>query len=245
MAMSDTSDWLHLGQAILGPLLQTASEGLRHYAVTDLHVAQIPSLALYHLGSCLDVSGTANEEGHHAVAISLTRQSIEALTIIELGFLEPTYSEPLLSGWIHGQRSHGKLRRELEKTIWPGYGTGLWDETWAEYFSNLARAVQPYAHYSHELLQWQLTSIKHLDNQRFIAVVGPGTIDPVKGLRVTLLHVLVTWTLGRILFENSPDIKGLVRREHVAQLGQALARSELLVERADWWIQMWPHTFFK
>jgi len=28
------------------------------------------------------------------------------------------------------------------------YGTGLWDEPWSDFYGNLARAVQPYAHYT-------------------------------------------------------------------------------------------------
>jgi hypothetical protein len=197
-----------------------------------------------HIGTCLDASGSANEQGYHAVAICLTRQCVEALTIVEAAFLEPPHPERLLSKWLKGS-PQGNLRKEIERLAWPNYGKGLWDEPWSEYFANLAKAVQPYSHYTPELLQWQLAVMSNSDGKSFIAGAGPGTFDPLKGHRVSLLHVLIIWSLGRILFENRPDVKGLISYQDVDDLGQSLANSNLLIPGSEWAIQLWPHMFLK
>ncbi len=37
---------------------------------------------------------------------------------------------------------------------------------------------------------------------KFTAVIGLETYDPVQATRVTLLHILLTWMLGRILLAH-------------------------------------------
>lgn len=131
----------------------------------------------------------------------------------------------------------------LEEHAWPRYGAGLWDEPWSEFYSRLAKAVQPYAHCSPELLQWNLAAVTGLEGNRFVG--GVGLYDAVKASRLTLFHVLVCWTLGRILFTNQHLPTGLVTFDDVRSLGSALVRSDLLIESKDWSVQLWPHMFFK
>ena len=64
---------------------------------------------------------------------------------------EPAIAEPLLLDWKNGKKSHGEVRKALERAVWPRYGVGLWSEPWSDFYANLARAVQPYAHYTPEL----------------------------------------------------------------------------------------------
>jgi len=241
--MDDRPAWLRVGEDIIGPLLTDTRGKVAQFAGADYHVAQMPLLALYHLAQSLDASIDSNEKGRHAVALSLARQAIEALTIVELGMLSPAFSYPLLEKWHAGSKSHGDLRKALELSIWSGYGSGLWEEPWAEFIASLAKAVQPYAHCTPELLQWNLAVISTPAASRFL--VGVGSYDTMKASRVTLLHVLVTWTLGRILFANFPSHDGLVTVAAIGQLGASLASSEFLIKGQDWSVQLWPHMFLK
>jgi hypothetical protein len=105
------------------------------------------------------------------------------LTVAEIGLQKPAFAEPMLGAWKTGKKSHGELRNALEREIWPSYGTGLWDEPWAKFYGNLARAVQPYAHYTEELQGWQfvMVSVEH-DSYTAIEMTGLETYDLLKGL---------------------------------------------------------------
>lgn len=241
--MDDRPDWLTLGEAMLGPILQDTSISLQGFSGPDFHVTQIPTLALNHLDHSLQTAIEANKEGRHAVALSLLRQAVEALTIVELGLVAPALSYPLLEKWDSGKRPHGELRRALEQHAWPKYGSGLWNEPWSRFFAGLAKAVQPYAHCSPQLLQWNLSVLTNGSTGRFVA--GAGLYDPVKASRLTLFHILVGWTLGRIVFANRPPPAPLVASDDVRILGVALSKADLLVKGEDWALQFWPHMFFK
>lgn len=235
--------WLRLGEQMLGPLLHDASVSLRGFTGPDFHVTQLPALALYHLAHCLDSSMDANEKGRHAVALSLIRQAVEAITLIELGLCDSGFSYPPLLSWSEGRKSHGELRKELERQVWPRYGAGLWNEPWSVYFASLSKAVQPYAHCSPELLQWNLAVLTRPQSGRFM--VSAGTYDAGKASRITLLHVLVVWTLGRLIFANRPPQDALVQETQIRELGSALAKSKFLLAGEDWSVQLWPHMFFQ
>jgi hypothetical protein len=241
--MEENPEWLQLGDGILGPLLADASKSLQTFSGGDFHVTQLPTLSLFHLAHSLQTSIEANREGRHAVALSLLRHAVEAITIVELGVVANDFAYRLLQDWGSGRKSQGELRRALEQRVWPSYGTGLWNEPWAEFFGGLARAVQPYAHCSPELIQWNLAALGDGTTGPFVA--GAGMYDPMKASRLTLFHVLVTWTLGRILCAN-PNREGwLVSRNEVQALGAALLKSGLLIEGENWPVQLWPHMFLR
>jgi hypothetical protein len=235
--------WVLLGEQILGPLLKDTQLMLKDFKGEDYHVLQIPVLALYHLTFCLESSMDANEKGHHTVALSLIRQSVEAITIVELGLCNSEQSYNFLVKWNNGKISQGEIRKQLENHVWPMYGKGLWKENWASYFASLAKAVQPYAHCSPELLQWNLTVLKEPVNKKFI--VKAGDYDPIKASRITLLHVLLIWTLGRLLSANQINRKLIVSDSIIQELGKELAKSKFLIHEGDWAINFWPHMFFR
>jgi hypothetical protein len=122
---------------------------------------------------------------------------------------------------------------------------GLWDEPWADFFGNLARAVQPYAHYSPQLLGWQMAFHGYGGGNRFLVKVGPAAYDALKASRIALLHALVIWTLARLLLQNSqlPDVSDLAAA--VSALGNALASSKLLFKSKNWADELAPHVLFK
>lgn len=240
--MDERPEWLRVGEGIIGPLLRDSSISLQGFSGTDFHVTQLPSLALNHYAHSLQTSIEINREGRHAVAISLLRQAIEALTIVELGLVDSEFSYPLLERWDSGKKSHGELRQALERTVWPSYGAGLWDEPWSEFYARLAKSVQPYAHCSPELIQWNLAALSDASSGHFVA--GTGLYDATKASRLTLFHILAGWTLGRILVANRPPPNPLVPADTISALGAGLASSEFLMPGEDWSVQLWPHMFF-
>jgi len=173
---------------------------------------------------------------------------VEALTVVDAALQLPDLRSQLLSAWRDGQLSPGKLRAELEKSVWPRYGGGLWKESWAEFFADLARAVQPYAHYTRELQEWQFAAVSGLQPRSethavFVAQVGPNTYDAMRASRITVLHSLIGWTLGRLLAANGALADAYKERVH--ELGTELARCEYLCGGAlSWPEELWPHMFW-
>ena len=181
--------------------------------------------------------------------MGVLRHSVEALTLIDLGFQEPEYSSQLLESWKAGNKSAGEIRKYLERDVWPRYGTGLWSESWADFFGNLARAVQPFAHYSKELMYWQLfvpsqpppTFSEATHN--ILAALRCPTNDPVKAARLTLLSAMIIWTLGRILMAKRPSWRG--PRSELDALGLAIGGSKLLDRGENWSDQLLGMYYFR
>ena len=198
-----------------------------------IDLQSLAELALCHHAGCLESSSYANRRGKHSAAICLVRQSVEALTIVEVGLQQPHFAEPLLLAWKAGKKTQGDMRKALERDIWPGYGTGLWDESWAEFYGNLARAVQPYAHYTQRLQGWQFATVDYDGGHEFTATFGLETYDALRATRITLFHMLLTWMLGRVLLTHGQNPDVLQRRESILALGRALGASKLLFERGE------------
>jgi len=163
---------------------------------------------------------------------------VEALTIAEIALPVPSFAEPPPASWKEGKKSHGDLRKALEQSVWPSYGTGLWEESWAEMYGNLARAVQPYAHYTTELQGWQFATVAYDGGTTFVAKTGLETYDPLQASRITLCHMLLSYMLGRILLMHGRNPDVVARRESIVQLGHALGSSKLLFNRGEWWTQL-------
>ena len=243
--MTTKPRWLELGDQLLGPILAIARTSLdQPWSTSDYDASQIATLAVFHLAASLDSSLDANEKGRHAVAISLTRHCIEALTLIDIGLQDEAFAVPLLQRWRDGKKTSGELRQELDNRIWPRYGNGLWDEPWSEFFSNLSKAVQPYAHVSRELLEWQWAVVdSDIRDHKF--TVSIGQYDALKASRITLLHILVGWTLGRLLLSNrsNPEVSAISAK--IRELGKELGTSVLLMKKKDWALELLPNMFFK
>jgi hypothetical protein len=152
---------------------------------------------------------------------------------------------PLLKAWRTGKKSQGELRSALERDIWASYGTGLWDEPWAEFYGNFARAVQPYAHYTQELQGWQFVTVSVGNDGTATEMTGLEAYDPLKATRITFFHMLLTWMLGRILLTHGQSSDVLQRRGEIIRLGQARSSSKLLFRRGEWWQQLTPNFWFK
>jgi hypothetical protein len=238
-------EWFELGDALMWPLMGMAVATCRGHKLSTLDLQSLGELAVSHHAGCLEASGFANKRGKHSAALCLIRQSVEALSIAEVALQEPAFAEPLLGDWKDGKKSHGELRKSLEKCIWPRYGVGLWSEPWSAFYANLARAVQPYAHYTPELQGWQFSTLSYDGGKSFVASYGLETYDPLLATRITLLHMLLTWMLGRILVAHGQNKDVAERHKDIVRLGKALASSKLLFREGDWGAQLAPHMLFK
>ncbi len=244
-----TPRWLKLAEHLLPPLVSMGMNVLKEAFPQDPDLGTVPICAMHHLVDCLVESMNANREGRHAVAVSLLRQCIEAMTLVDVGLQDQGLVAEVLRQWKDGRLTNGDVRAFLEQEVWPRYGCGLWDEPWTEFFSNLSRAVQPYAHYSPQLQGWQLAylSAPKATGDGYIGTVliGPQTCDPLKASRITLLFGLFCWVIGRLLlaFGRNPDVNSL--RDKISELGNALGSSKLLLKRKDWALELLPDMWFK
>ena len=121
----------------------------------------------------------------HANALSITRQCLEAISVIELGLAQVPGASQVLLRWEADKESAGEVRKWLEANVWPAYGHGLWSEPWADFMGKLAKAIQPYAHYSAKLAQWQMRVREFSRNGEqgelhAIVECGPRNYDPQK-----------------------------------------------------------------
>jgi hypothetical protein len=243
--MQGIPNWFVIGEPMIWTVIAKARRLTS--AHSDVRVRVASECAAIHLAHCLHASVEENRSGHHSVAIGLIRQCVEAVTIVELGLIPSDIGLALVEKW-KGAKTQGQLRQELARDIWPGYGKGLWNEPWGEYFGNLARAVQDYAHYSPALQGWQMV----IEGDRRLREGAGGllfglmrygfnTYDPGKATRVTLLHILLSWTVGRIINEN----KGThPETQQIECLGRALAEADILGHgKLEWPHQFWANEF--
>jgi hypothetical protein len=242
-------EWFRLGEMAMWAIPRAVYEAVDNSSVLSPHQHNAVRCALIHFIHSLNLSVETNRKGQHAVSICLLRQCAEALSVIEIGLIrDHALSSSLLADWLNGNKTAGATRKELALKVWPHYGVGLWQESWSEFVSEFAKALHPYAHYSPELQAWQLaleTDKPHEDsegNYLLIARVGLETYEASKATRITILHVLLSYMLGRIAVENVavPEL----RRDEINQLGVAIAASSELCEgKLGWHQQFWAHEF--
>lgn len=209
-----------------------------------IQVNHTPLLAHWFMLDTMLLANQANRAGMHANALALTRQCVEAISVIELGICGHPSVVSMLLKWEADELSPGKLRAWLEDNVWPQYGSGLWTEAWSVFMREFAGAVQPYAHYCRSLAQWQLR-LHRTDNPlesdkplKAIIEMAPRAYDAQKATRITLFHALLTYTLGRVWMaasENDSEFSAVVNR-----LGAALGKSRYLDgHQTNWSQQFW------
>ncbi len=107
-----------------------------------------------------------------------------------------------------------------------------------------AGAVQSYAHYGRDLAQWQTRLIRVQDSidpqQDMHAIIEyrPRAYDAQKATRITLVHALLQYVLGRIWLAAKPDDEGFAKL--MARFGAALGKSRYLDgHQTNWSQQFW------
>jgi hypothetical protein len=213
-----------------------------------LQVKNLPMQAHWFVLDSLLTANRVNREGMHALALALTRQSLEAVAIIELGLCKhPGASEKLLQ-WDADKLTPGELRKWLSENVWNNYGSGLWAEPWSHFMTQLARAIQPYAHYSTHLAKWQLRLHAFPDDRgdsKLVVEWTPRAYDAQKATRVTLFHSILTFALARIWIANVGN-QDLPFAAQINRLRVALGKSKYLDGHStDWEKQFWATMFSK
>lgn len=245
-----TPDWFALSEEA-NPLVMTRISEAARACQMSMQVQMSPMLAHWFMLDSLLLANQANRDGMHANALSLTRQCLEALTVNELGICRHEEAESILLKWDADTLTAGRLRAWLEQHVWPQYGSGLWAEPWATFMREFAAALQPYAHYSSKLAQWQVrllpgTAIRDGLSEPTTAVieVRPRAYDAQKATRITLFHAVLVYVLGRIwMASNSADSEF---RAIIARLGTALGKSRYLDgHETDWGQQFWAMVWSK
>ncbi|QDA56473.1 hypothetical protein [Thermomonas aquatica] len=241
--MTATPDWFGRAEEATPVVMSRIANVVMNTAMAP-QVNFLPRMAHWFLLDSLLLANQANREGMHANALSLTRQCIESISVIELGLCGHAQAEAMLHKWESDDLSPGKLRAWLEANVWSSYGSGLWHEPWPQFMRQFAAALQPYAHYSAPLSQWQVKLLDGPANDPTetgsiikLIQVGPRAYDAQKATRITLFHAIVTYVLGRILLAAGADEELSVT---VNRLGKSLSESKYLDgHQTDWSQQFW------
>jgi hypothetical protein len=237
-------DWFRISEEVTPDVMRRVANAVSSNAMS-LQVKMVPTLAHWFILDSLLLANQANRKGMHANALSLTRQCVEAIGVIELGVCGHPDAEEILLKWNEDKITPGKLRGWLENNVWKNYGNGLWDEPWSIFMREFASATQPYAHYNRNLAQWQLklhqisNSGNGPGNDRVALVeVKPRAYDPQKATRITLYHAIFSYILGRILIVASCGDSNFSIK--ISMFGQALGNSRYLDgHMSDWGQQFW------
>lgn len=232
-------EWFSKTNEATAKIMERVAEALQH-AGLPVEKKHFPIMAHYFFLDSLYYANTANRDGAHANALAITRQCLEAMSVIELGMCRHPDREDLLGKWWSGDVTPGQMRKWLASNVWPKYGCGLWSESWEDFMARLSRAVQPYAHYTGQLSQWQMGfKLVYPETNTAVADLGPRAYDSQKATRITLFHAILTFCLGRIVVATTtkpdPEFDALVRR-----FGKALSKSKYLDGHStDWDQQFW------
>lgn len=234
-------EWFRLSEEATPLVMQGVSTAASTNNMS-MQVRNIPMLAHWFMLDSLLLANQANREGMHANALSLTRQCLESLNVIELGICGHKEAETILERWDNDKITAGKLRAWLQDNVWPQYGTGMWAEPWTVFMREFASALQPYAHYGSKLAQWQVRLLPGVSREdgsiKALIEMKPRAYDSQKATRITLFHAILTYALGRIYLASHKNEKEL--NQLIIRLGRALGSSRYLDGHAtDWGQQFW------
>lgn len=196
--------------------------------LTSSGVQVLPKIASSHFAGHFVAAGWCNRCGLHAAGLGLARQVFEATSVIEVGF-SGADGLTTLERWAAGRITAGGLRKWLEENSWPRYPSVKSGLSWAAFMASLGKALQPYAHFSPELLQWNMNMIQPPgDSGPGVVAIGP-SYDRVRSARIQLVRGALLWTLGTVMIQH--DAQSLPRStvERVGNLGDEIFASE-------WWI---------
>jgi hypothetical protein len=240
-------EWFAAAEGAIPEVLRRLAKAVDHLPL-PIQIGLAPSQAFWFLAASMTLAREANLRGMHANALSITRQCLEAISIVELGLSREDSAAAVLESWLHNKETPGSIRKWLASHAWPSYGKGLWSESWSEFMSKLCKAVQPYAHYSSSLAQWQ-TRLHYFpdkcEEMRLILEFRPNIYDPQKATRITLYHGLIYFTLARIWIATSAD-RDPGFEVMADKLKIALGKSAYLDgDHTNWDEQFWAMMWFK
>jgi hypothetical protein len=97
--------------------------------------------------------------------------------------------------------------------VWPQVpNTGLWGESWASFWASLARAVQPYAHFSPLRMRWH-QHVQIVDAKWHVWINHPGgDFELYRGARIGAFQLLVFWAFAEVVCAFSAAPAGQLSR---------------------------------
>lgn len=206
------------------------------------HESFLPRIAASHFAGHFATAGWANRCGLHAVSLGTARQAFEALSVIEVGLLGAAGTEQLLR-WEKGGVTAGGLRKWLETHAWPDYPPGIRGVSWSAFMLDLGRALQPYAHFSPQLLQWNMNVVQAPGGATpWVVAIGPSSYDAARAARIQLLRATLLWALGTVTYRADAELLALQGSNDLGELRQEIERSEWLIS-SDWEEVLIPHVW--
>lgn len=216
--------------------------------VMDLQLQYTAHYAGKHCLESVVASRMANEGGAHAVAVGLLRHAIEALNIVAISICHNPRKVAILQQWNDEKISQGDVRKILENEVWPLEPfTGLWNQSWTEFWRSLNKSVQPYAHFSPLMLRWHVKA-EMRDGKLLFWINHPeGDAEQYKGDRIAYFQLLVFWTFAEIVRVFNAALKDdLTSLAALADEGrQKLSTSPFFFKDEEWDIQLLPFVFPK
>lgn len=108
---SSTPEWFTICEDATPQVMERVGRTVTANAMV-LQVKSAPMLAHWFVLDTLLLANQANREGMHANALALTRQCVEAISIIELGVCGHPDAEATLLKWDADELTHRKLDNE-------------------------------------------------------------------------------------------------------------------------------------
>jgi|GEM_PF-6313575 hypothetical protein len=238
----------------MGAVREEALAHLEHHLHAALKVMQdqrrrsedfdwAPALAAHHLRASMGTANLTNANGLHAVSLSLTRQAFEALMVIDVGLIATDAARATLGRWYSGKITAGELRKWLAENAWStGPLRGLWDEPWTQLVLQLSRALQPYSHFSPDLLQWNFNQVAPLGaDGKFVVAIGMEHVDPSRVVRLGILRGVLLWMLGSVIAQHEDVDPTEVNSWDLPTLAATMKSSGWLISESDWVDNLIPH----
>ncbi len=219
--------------------------------VEDVQLQLVPHYAGKHCLQSIRLSRLGNEGGAHAVALGLLRDAVEALSVVSLAISNHPRKIRLLSAWEEEKLTQGKLRQHLEADVWPGVtSTGLWGEPWADFWKNLAGAVQPYAHFSPLRMRWHqhIADCWQTDGKvkAIFCVNHPsGDFDLYRAARIVAFQLVLFWAFAEIIlaFKSAPAVHLETLRTLADEARPWLCANEVFFKDEKWEVQLMPFVY--
>jgi hypothetical protein len=92
---------------------------------------------------------------------------------------------------------------------------------------------------------WQMALVRMDDTGKGYGKMGPSQYDPLKATRITLLHTLVLWMVGKLTVLNAGSQCPVSFVAMLETLRGELGSSGLLFREGDWGVELMPHVWFK
>ena len=163
--------------------------------------------------------------------------------VIDVGLIATDPARATLQQWYSGTITAGELRKWLAGNAW-GVGPlrGLWDEPWPQLVMQLSRALQPYSHFTPELLQWNFNQVTPLDrNGKFIVAIGMEHVDQSRLVRLGVLRGVLLWMLGTMIAQYDDADPNEVTSWDLPALAATMKSSGWLISESDWGDNLIPH----